>query len=90
MSQLQTTSNVLGQLLEPVGRMMPLAFARSLAELRAAPEVQGHIDELAEKYSEGTLTDEERAEYDAYVDAIDVISILQTKAREVLARHPNG
>ena len=90
MSPLQTAPNVLGQLLDPVGRLMPLEFARGLADLRATPEMQEHIDELAEKCSEGTMTAEERAEYEAIVDAIDVLGVLQAKAREVIARHRVG
>ncbi|SIO35134.1 hypothetical protein SAMN05444166_4010 [Singulisphaera sp. GP187] len=85
-----TPTNVLSQLLEPVGQMMPVEFANQLLAMRATPEVQTRIDELAEKSNEGELTDEERAEYLAYVDAIDVISILQAKARSVLAQRPNG
>lgn len=79
-------NGVLSQLLEPVGRMMPREFAEELASMRAAPEVQARIDELAEKCNEGDLTPEERAEYEAYVEAIDVISLLQAKARAALAR----
>ena len=91
MSQVQhTTNSVLSQLLEPVGRMMPVKFAEELATLRADPEAQARIDELAEKCNEGELTVEERAEYEAYVDAIDVISLLQAKARAVLARQPSS
>jgi hypothetical protein len=86
----ETPSNVLSQLLEPVGRMMPVEFARQLSDLRATPEVQARVDELADKCNEGTLTEHERAEYLAYVDAIDVIGILQAKARSVLAQRPNG
>lgn len=86
----QTPANILSRLLEPVGEMMPVEFARELAALRATPEVQARIDELADKCDEGELTEEERTEYDAYVDAIDVISILQAKARSVIARQPNG
>ncbi len=89
MNTVQTSTNVLSLLLEPLGQMMPLQFARELAAMRATPEVQARIDELAEKCTEGELTPEERAEYDAYVDAIDVISILQAKARSVVARQPN-
>ena len=69
---------------------MPLKFAQELAAMRATPEVQARIDELADKCTEGELTPEERAEYDAYVDAIDVISLLQAKARSVLARQPDA
>ena len=90
MSPIRQTSDVLSRLLEPVCRMMPVAFARELAGLRASPEVQARVDELADKCNEGQLTAEERAEYDAYVDAIDLISILQAKARSVLARGPGS
>jgi hypothetical protein len=86
----QTPTSVLSRLLEPVGLMMPVEFARELSAMQAAPEVQARIDELADKSNEGELSDEERAEYLAYVDAIDVISILQAKARSVLAQQPNG
>jgi hypothetical protein len=86
----QTPVNVLAELLEPVGRLMPVEFARELAALKATPKIQARIDELADKCNEGELTEAERTEYDAYVDAIDVISILQAKARSVLARQPNG
>jgi len=87
MSQvLQTTNRELSQLLEPVGRIMPVTFAEELAAMRATPEVQGTIDELAEKSIEGKLTPEERAEYEAYVDAIDVISHWQAEASTIVAR----
>jgi hypothetical protein len=90
MNRPQSTSTaVLSELLEPVGQMMPVDFARELASLRASPEVQAKIDELADRSNEGKLTAEEQAEYLAYVDAIDVISILQAKARSVIPRQPN-
>jgi hypothetical protein len=84
----QSFTAALSELLEPVGEMMPIDFARDLAALRAKPEVQAKIDELADKSNEGQLTEEERVRYLAYVDAIDVISILQAKARAVIARQP--
>ena len=83
------TSDIMSKLLEPVGQMMPPEFARKLAALRATPEVQSRIDELASKSNEGELTPEERAEYLAYVDAIDLIGILQAEARNVLAKRPS-
>jgi hypothetical protein len=91
MSQLQLSQrDVLSRLLDPVGRIMPREFARDLAELKAAPEVQSRIEELAGKCTEGELTPEERDEYDAYIKAIDVISLLQAKARGVLAGRSDG
>jgi hypothetical protein len=93
MSQLHSPDNqtgILSQLLEPVGQMMPIDFAQKLVEMRARRAIQAHIDELAEKCTEGKLTDKERAEYEAYVDAIDIISILQAQARSVLARQQSS
>ncbi len=93
MSHLRSTHHqpdILSQLLEPVGQMMPVDFAQKLAALCASPEVQARIDELAARSSEGELTDKERADYEAYVDAIDVISILQAQARSVLSRQPSA
>jgi uncharacterized protein YnzC (UPF0291/DUF896 family) len=52
--------------------------------LRADPAVQERLDELADKSTEGTLTDDERAEYESYIHAIDFISVLQAQARRLL------
>jgi hypothetical protein len=66
MSQTLTPS-ILDRMLEPIGHAMPLEFAKEIAELRAGPEVQARIDELADKCNEGLLTDLERVEYENYV-----------------------
>ncbi len=89
MSQAQTSTQVLSQLLEPLGRMMPLSLARELAALRATPEVQARLHELADKSTEGELTVEEQAKHRTHVDAIDVTSLLQAKARSEIAGRPN-
>jgi hypothetical protein len=47
-----------------------------------ATAVQERIDTLAERANEGSLTEDERAEYDALVDAADFMSILELKARQ--------
>ena len=52
------------------------------------PAVQARIDFLAERANEGVLTDDERAEYEAFVDAADFISIFQLKAQ--LQLNPHG
>lgn len=78
---------VFDRILDPVSRCLTPEVARRLVKLRADPDVQARIDELADKCNEGELTTAERAEYDAYVSAIDFIAILQAKARELLAKH---
>jgi hypothetical protein len=60
--------------------------AQRVASLRADPETQQRLNELAAKANEGELTDEENDEYSAYVDAIDMIGILQAKARAAVGK----
>lgn len=76
----------LAKLLDPVAACFTPEVAQRIAELRADPEVQARIEALAEKCNEGTLTPEEMAEYDAYVQAMDVIAVLQKKARSLLVQ----
>lgn len=72
---------VLDPLLDPIGRCLSKRATRELASLRADEEVQARVHELAEKCNEGTLSTEERAEYEGYVLAANVVAILQAKAR---------
>ena len=81
-----TTTRILDRLLEPVGRCLSAKAARELASLRADEEVQTRVSELAEKCNEGTLSADERAEYDACVMAANIVAILQAKAQARLAR----
>ena len=77
-------TNFLVRLLKPFGDCLTPEVAEKIANLRADPEVQARIDELADKCTEGELTVEEQAEYDSYVHAIDFIAVLQAQARKVL------
>ena len=60
--------------------------AAALLDLRADAGLQAHIEDLRRKANEGTLTTAEDAEYKDFVVAVDVISIIQGKARRFLAR----
>jgi hypothetical protein len=80
-------TSILAQLLEPIAQCMTPELAQRIADLRASPEAQARIDELADKCNEGELTPAEAAEYDSYVDAIDLIAVLQAQARDVLKAH---
>jgi len=81
--------SILDQLLTPVGDCLTPDVARHLVDLRASAEVQARLDELADKCTEGQLTAEERAEYEAAVAAIEFISVLQAKARRLLSQIPH-
>ena len=71
-------------LLEPLSRCLDIESAQRIVELRVAAPVQERIDALAERANEGTLSDEERLEYEALINAADFISILKLKARRQL------
>ena len=75
---------ILERVLDPVGQCLTPAVASRIAALRADPRLQRRLDELAEKNAEGNLTPGELTEYEAYVEALDLIAILQATARKVL------
>lgn len=80
-----SASAALQRILDPVGRCLTPDVARALLGLRADAETQARLEELADKSTEGTLTEAERDEYQAYVSAIDFLTVLQSKARAMLA-----
>jgi hypothetical protein len=81
---------ILDKMLEPVARCFTPAVAKQIAELRADAPMQARIDELASKRNEGELTETEKREYQAYVDALDLLGLLQAKARAMLAGQPQS
>ena len=81
------TADLLEKIFEPFEDVLTPETAVRLVEMRADEEIQSRIEELADKCTEGQLSDEERREYDTYIQAIDFISIIQSKARQVLKRN---
>jgi hypothetical protein len=71
---------------DPVLRLLPMEQARELTEYRPESKLSSRVEELAEKSNEGALTDEERAEYLAYVQANKFVAILQAQARRRLTK----
>jgi hypothetical protein len=77
---------VLERLLEPVSKSLNVEAARKLVRIKADAKTQARVDELARKCNEGKLTPEERAAYERYVMAGNLIAILQAQARLLLAK----
>lgn len=77
---------VLERFLQPVTESLNVEAARKLIRLKADAKTQARVNKLARKCNEGELTDEERAEYEWYVTAGNLIAILQAKARLLLAQ----
>ncbi len=79
-----SAGTVLDSLLDPLSRCLDAESARRIVDLRVASSVQERIDRLAERANEVSLTEEERSEYEALINAADFISILKLKARQHL------
>ncbi len=79
----------LDSLLDPLSRCFDAESARRLVEFRVDSPVLGRMDALAERANEGTLTVDERAEYEAFINAADFIAVLKLKARQRLETTPN-
>lgn len=76
---------LLDRILDPLAQCLNQEAARYLVDLRADPAAQQRIDELAERSTAGQLTPDERAEYEAYISAANLLAIIQAKARRALA-----
>jgi hypothetical protein len=74
-------------MIDPITRVFTPDSARELLEVRADDETQRRIDELADKCNHGTLTADERDEYQRFVSWFNVMTVLQAKARTYLNSH---
>lgn len=80
-----STATYLDRFLGSVTDVFTPEFARKVADIQIDDDLQAHVDSLAQKSNAGTITESESAEYKALIDAADLISVLQLKARRFLA-----
>ncbi|HEX4144107.1 MAG TPA: hypothetical protein VHY91_11285 [Pirellulales bacterium] len=71
----------------PVFALLTDEQTRQLAELQADPTLADRLSELAEKANEGDVSPSERAEYEAYIEANNLLAALQAEARFRLSSH---
>jgi hypothetical protein len=81
---MSATLTTLDAFLEPLTGCMTPEMARQIIEWKPDPELQARIQELGQKANEGTLTPDEQAEYEGFIDDGDVIALFQAKARHYL------
>ncbi len=74
-------TTLLDEMLDPFALCLDAENARRIAEFRISPLVQDQVDTLASRANEGTLTPQEREEYEALLNAADFIALLKLKAR---------
>ena len=84
MAPMETTAT-LERMVDPVSRCLTPEVARQIIALRADPALEQRVEELARKADNGQLTEAERDEYESFIRASKFISILQCKARTLLA-----
>jgi hypothetical protein len=69
---------------DPILQFLSVDRAAELVAYRGDESIRARIEELASKSTEGQLSEEERAEYEGYVQANNFIATLQAKARKLL------
>ena len=79
-------TDVLDRMLDPLQQSMTPDMAERLLSLRMDDTTQRRLDDLAERHHEGMLTREEINEYEAIVQGISLISVMQAKARRPLSQ----
>ena len=75
------SSNILGKLLDSVADCFSKEVAERVLQIRADSETEMRLEELRAKANEGELSDTESREYKAYIDGMNLVGILQAKAR---------
>ncbi len=77
---------VLDRFLNPFADCLTPEVAQSIVDLRLDAGSQARLHILAAKANEGQLTNDERQEYEEFVEGIDLMGILKARARMVLAK----
>jgi hypothetical protein len=69
----------------PIFALLTPEQTEKLAQLQGDPILAERLAELAEKANEGELTAVEQAEYEGYIEANNLLAVLQAEARFRLA-----
>jgi hypothetical protein len=77
---------ILGRLLELEGQKLSPEKAQLVLSINFSPEDRKQIEELGEKSNEGTLTGDEKDLYFAYMRVINLLTVLQSRARLALRK----
>ena len=77
-------ADIASEMLESLVASLTPESLRSFASFQASKRVQVRVDELARKCNAGTMSDTEQAEYEAYVQVGNILSIMKAKAKRTL------
>jgi hypothetical protein len=85
---MSTISTILDHYFAPVTPMLTREMAEAIVNRKPDGHLAERVCELASKADEGTITEDELAEYKDLVDAGDLVALLKAKAQQFLADHP--
>lgn len=69
---------------------LPPSVAEAVLQLHFSASDEARLTDLADKSTAGTLSAEEAIEYDALIDAADLVSFWKSKARLCLKQTPSA
>jgi hypothetical protein len=78
------SATLLDELIEPLADCLTIEAAERIASVRASAALQERVDELADKANRGVLTANEQSEYDRYLAAYHLVTLMQARARRIL------
>ena len=78
------TPTSLDRLLDPI---LTPEVSRRVVDFRPGDELQSRLEELRGRANEGTLSDDDRAEYEQFIETLDLLALLKLRARAVLERN---
>lgn len=76
-----TETDIFSRLIDPTNPSLSPDAAKAILQLGYTAADHARCAELAEKSNGGTLTEDERREFEGYVFVGDVLSMLKSKAR---------
>jgi hypothetical protein len=71
----------------PIFAILTVDQTKRLAELQGDPVLAERVADLAERANEGELSASDREEYEAYIEANNLVAVLQAEARYRLNQH---
>ena len=84
-----TATDFLSTYLDPIAEELTPQQAEKILATKPNDKLIARVEELANKANIGTLSEQERAEYEYYIEVDEAISLLKAKARDLLARPAN-
>ena len=84
-----TATDFLLTYLDPIAEDLTPQQAERILATRPSRELIARVEMLGDKANLGTLTEQERAEYEYYIDVDEAIGLLKARARDILSRSAN-